>query len=202
MSRLIAICGVDGAGKSTLLANFEQRASLTNAGFVRKERRCSVELVERFGTAGPQARRSWSQGAFAECVAIATVFDFSYHYDQVIEPALASHDYVICDRYMHCYQAYLEAVGSKWPAEHFFEKMKRADLVIHLDLPAETAFERCVNRGGAGEDEDEAVLDKFGNAYRTILTRCDQSPVVRIDATLPPEEVFARALSAVEAYAS
>lgn len=201
MTVVVAICGVDGAGKSTLRQALADRLALPRVAFIAKDRRTSVELLEQYGFHKPDSRRNWINGPFAQCAAIATVFDFMYHYDQVIVPAMASHDYVICDRYKLCYQAYLAAVGAEWPAHRFFGGVRPADLIIYLDLPAVRAAERYARRGGAGEDENPEVIARFGECYRALLADYPESQVVCIDATRPPQDVQAMALAAIERHA-
>lgn len=201
MTQLIAICGVDGAGKSTLLRALAEQLALPDSAYVAKERRTSVELLSLYGFDESDRRRNWISGTFAQCAAIATVFDFMYHYDQVILPAVAEYDYVICDRYKQCYEAYLAAVGAEWPARSFFQRVRPADLILHLDLPAASAVARYDERGGAGEDENEEVIARFGECYRRLFNDYAESPVVQIDATQSKQAVYRTAATAIGKYA-
>ncbi len=201
MTILVAICGVDGSGKSTLCRSLADRFTSPRAAHIAKERRTSVDLLSRYGFETSDPRRNWISGPFAQSIAIATVFDFMYHYDQVILPAIETYDFIICDRYKLCYQAYMQAVGAEWPAERYFTCVRPADLLIYLDLPASAAVARYAERGGAGEDENMDVIERFGNSYIELLATYNESPVARIDATQTPKAVYEATIAAIEGHA-
>lgn len=200
MTRLIAICGVDGSGKSTLCRALSQLNAPPEAVYLAKSYRNSTELVARYGFDSSDPRRNWAGGTFAQCAAIATTFDFLYHYDQVILPALAMHQHVVCDRYKQCYEAYCAAVDVQWPLQSLFGRVRHADLVLYLDLPPDAAAARYAERGGASEDENLETIKRFSASYRRLFARYTDCPVVRIDATLPPHDVQHVALGAIEKY--
>jgi len=196
MTRVIAICGIDGAGKSTLFRRLQESGSFPGE-YISKSDRTSVELLTRFGPQAGSPLRNWFQGSFARVAAIAATFDFLRHFELRVQPRIDRAKALICDRYSVCYGAYASAVTEDWRGIEMLERIRPADLVIYLDLPAELAALRYIERGGAGEDESVAVMKRFRVGYEHVL-RHVSSKVVRIDASLARDIVYEQALKAME----
>ncbi len=106
------------------------------------------------------------------------------HVETVLRPKVEQGEWIICSRFSDAtmaYQGYARGVD--------LAKVKTVANVVHgdfnpdislfLDLPAETAAERRIERGEASdrfEDEDIAFMKKVRNAYLDIAkqepTRC------------------------------
>ena len=190
--------GVEGSGKSTLAANLAGR--LERAGHVvlrtREPGGCSLGrdiralLLDCGRTAVPRAEL------------YLFLADRAQHVEEVIRPALARGEWVLCDRYADSTIAYQgggrgmdegwlqrlndDAVGGLWP-----------ELTFLLDLPEETGLERAMRRNaqsGLSEKEGrfEAESLAFHRRVRTaFLKRAQAFPArfVTLDATRTPEEV-------------
>jgi dTMP kinase len=100
------------------------------------------------------------------------------HIDQVIRPALARGDWVICDRFSDSTRAYQGALGQSDP--NFLAALERVtldglkpDLTLILDLPSEIGLARAAARRGTEatdrfETEDAAFHESLRNAFRAI----------------------------------
>jgi dTMP kinase len=100
-----------------------------------------------------------SYGAFAEALLFSV--DRLYHVDEVIKPALASHQWVICDRYIDSTRVYQGSVGFVQPCIlRALERLTVGDLyptlTFVLDLSPEIGLTRARQRTGGGNDRFEA----------------------------------------------
>ena len=97
------------------------------------------------------------------------------HIEQVIEPALARGDWVVCDRFTDATYAY-QGGGRGIPDQHiqvietWVQSGLRPDLVLVLDLEIELGLERAGARGEA---------DRFEREQETFFTRVRQKYLER-----------------------
>ncbi len=181
--------GIDGCGKSTQAARLD--VVLRKAG---KE----VLLTREPG--------DWSQGCALRSVLLGGnlkhptteillfMADRCEHVKQVIEPALSSGKFVICDRFSDSTRAY-----QCWGRGQDRQKVEdlimwlgipEPDLTFWLDLSLDDALVRRKSRG---------VIDRFEIEERRFHRRVEEGfkklaeeypdRIVRIDATLPEEQV-------------
>lgn len=102
------------------------------------------------------------------------------HIKQVIEPALAKGQWVICDRFTDATYAY-QGGGRDFSMqkiawlEAFVQKSLTADLTILLDLPVAIGLERAANRSEPDrfESEKKSFFEKVRNTY---LQRAKEEP--------------------------
>lgn len=133
----------------------------------------------------------------------------SIHLENLIRPALARGEWVICDRYTDATRAYQGAgrgVDADW-IEHLAHEVHAGiepDLTILLDLPVmvglDRARQRRVARGEAVADrfESETVefFERVRSRYLQLAATAGRKFVV-IDATQPVEVVVAAARDAL-----
>jgi dTMP kinase len=177
--RLIAFEGLDGSGKSTQISRLAQ--SLRQAGHD------PVVTAEPTGGEFGRLIRAMASGRAPRVAPEEElrwfVEDRREHVASCIEPALATGRPVLTDRYFLSTVAYQGAAGLD-PARILAESEAEfpiPDLVLLLDLDAETALERVRARGAQLEGAFEARerLEKVASIFRQVerdyLTRIDAS---------------------------
>ena len=192
--------GIDGAGKSTQLALFAEDLRAAGYRVTRTREPGGTALGERLrelllapGAAppAPEAELAMMFAARAQ------------HAAEVIRPALARGEIVLCDRFTDASEAYQGVgrglgrdaiadlhrilLGDLWP-----------DITVILDLEPATARARSRGRGRADRIEAEglAFLSRVRQGYREIAAREPERCIV-IPAEQPPEAVHAAIADAV-----
>lgn len=125
------------------------------------------------------------------------------HVAQVIEPALARGDWVLCDRYLDASVAY-QGGGRELGAEFVVDLHARLgvtlepDLTILLDMPVAEGLARMAARGAPDRIEQEG-LAFFERARDAYLSRATAEPdrIVVIDASRPLDAVQAAIAAAM-----
>ena len=121
---------------------------------------------------------------------------------EVIEPALAAGQWVLCDRYADASYAY-QGGGRGQPEariaglESWACDGVKPDLTLLLDLPVETGRARAAGRGEADriEAEADAFFERVRGSYRARAAAEPERFRV-IDASLSPAQVLAAAIEA------
>ena len=173
----ITVEGGEGAGKSTNIAVVEQW--LAEAGI-----RC-VLTREPGGTPLAEAMRQLLLEVRDEPVAptaeLLLMFAArSQHIAEVIEPALARGDWVVCDRFTDATYAY-QGGGRGLPGhdiavlEDLVQGSLRPDLTLLLDAPVELGLERAGQRGELDRFEQEQVAF-FERVRQCYLGRASADP--------------------------
>lgn len=199
--RFIAFEGGEGAGKSTqarLLADALRARGLT-----------VVVTREPGGTPGAEAIRSlllsppgegWPPQAEALLFAAAR----ADHVAQLIRPALARGEWVICDRFVDSSRAYQGGAGglgddAVTTLHAFGSGGLRPDRVILLEGDEAALAGRLAARGEAAD----AIEGRPAEYHRAVaaafraLAAADPQGFARIDAIGAPEEVHTRILVAL-----
>lgn len=173
----ISIEGMEGVGKSTAVVYLHEL--LTKAKVSHHVTR------EPGGTEIAEAIRQILLRSFHEPMAIETELLLmfagrSQHIEQVIKPALAGGDWVLCDRFVDASYAY-QGGGRGLPAERIAMLDQwllgdlKPDLTILLDAPVEVGMARVRQRGGFDRIEQEKP--EFFNRVRTVyLDRAKKFP--------------------------
>jgi dTMP kinase len=191
----ITLEGPDGSGKSSLLRRLS--AHLAAAG-------CDVVATrEPGGTALGEALREalLEQPMEHESEVLLMFAARREHVVQVIEPALARGDCVVCDRFTDATYAYqggghgvsLELIGT---LERHVHAQCNPDLTLLFDVPGTVSRERLDRMRAKGraldkfEREPQAFFDRVRAAY---LSRAAAEPARFriIDSTRPPDQVRA-----------
>ena len=194
--------GTEGSGKTTQ----QQRV----AAFLRERGHAVVTTKEPGGTPLADRIRAILLDSANVIDPIAEVFLFAasrrQHTMEVIEPALARGEIVLCDRYADSTLAYqgfgrLIDLDRLRALNHWATDALQPDVTLLFDLPEETGLRRAVSRNaGAARDEGrfEAEDLRFHRRVREgYLAMATAEPrrfaVVGADCTV--DDVFARTLA-------
>jgi dTMP kinase len=133
----------------------------------------------------------------------------SIHLDNLIGPALARGEWVVCDRFTDATRAYQAAgrgVSRAWIEElaQAVHPHLRPDCTLLLDLPVETGLARSKKRAGnAPADRFEAEPAQFFERVRAAyldLARHEPQRIHIIDAAQPLPQVELRIETALAAF--
>lgn len=194
--KFISIEGIEGAGKSTQISFIQ--AFLENQGIN------VVVTREPGGTAlGEQIRELLltprDEGMSDDAELLLMFAARAEHIHQVIKPALARGDWVLCDRYVDATFAY-QGGGRGIDRERiqliadWTLKGLQTDLTFLFDLPVEVGQSRVVKRQQKKdrfEQEKAAFFQKIRDCY---LARAEQEPerIKIIDASRDIEAIQAQ----------
>lgn len=195
---LIAIEGIDGAGKSTLAqAVF---AALIQRGFdvILTKEPGGTELGKEIRTI-VQAQTT-PISAKAQYLLFAA--DRAQHFDELIIPALEQNKLIISDRLADsslAYQGYGQGLdlniikkNNEWAMNG-----KKPNLTIFVNIPVETALERCNKRGALSAYEKKEFLHKVKKGFETLYYQ-NRNDVIEGDGTDSPEELCTLTCAAIE----
>jgi dTMP kinase len=192
--RFITFEGGEGTGKSTQAALLADRLKTHGLGVVLTREpggSPGAEVIRHVLLSG--AAKPF--GAHAEAILFAAARDD--HVRQVIQPALESGHWVICDRFADSTRIYQGSLGNVDARlirglERISVGDTKPDLTFILDLPAEVGLDRAARRSGEGADrfESEALEfhKKLREAYRELAER-EPERCVMIDADPGAKEV-------------
>ena len=172
--KFISIEGVEGAGKSTNIEAIKQYLEGKNIDFVVTREPGGTILAENIRGLLLQV----SDEAPAELTELLLIFAArAQHLEKVIQPALESGRWIICDRFTDATYAYQGGGrGLKTSVIADLESMVhdelRPDLTIILDLDPETGLARAKERGELDrfENEKNEFFEKVRSAYLDIAT--------------------------------
>lgn len=199
--KLITLEGGEGAGKSTVIAALAGR--LREHGIVLRQAR------EPGGTVVGEAIRGvlLDPSLRGLCAPTELLLMFAARaqlVNELIEPALARGEWVLCDRFTDASFAYqgggrglepgLIAELERWAVR------RRADLTLLLDLPVDAGLARARARGGEGdriEQEPEQFFERVRAAYRVRAAQ-EPSRWRVIDASQSQAHVAASACRALD----
>ena len=197
-ARFITFEGIDGAGKSTHIDAVAQRLRDGGAAVLCTREPGGTELAEKLRELVLHS----PMDALTEALLVfAARRD---HLQQVISPALARGDTVLCDRFTDATFAYqgagrgfdLQLLGQ---LEHWVHGNLQPDLTIWFDLPAAMAAER--RAGARAPDRFERQETEFFERVRSgYEARMHAAPhrIVRIDSSVSKEAVSRQIVSALE----
>lgn len=198
----ISFEGIDGAGKSTHIARVAQ--------MFEAQGRVVTLTREPGGTALAEQIRALVLSAPMDGMTEALLLFAARrdHIAQVIVPALAREEVVLCDRFTDATFAYQGAGrGFDWEMlatlEHWVQNGLHPDTTLWFDLPPATAAARLRQTRDSSdrfEAESQAFFEKVTQGY---ARRCAAQPqrFARIDASQSPEAVWAQVLDTLAARA-
>ncbi|WP_216903864.1 dTMP kinase [Synechococcus sp. CCY 9618] len=196
--RFLVLEGIDGCGKTTQIEAL--RAWLPASGLMGPGARLVVTR-EPGGTALGRALRALllsppedaAPSSLSELLLYAA--DRAQHVEACLRPALASGDWVLCDRFTGstaAYQGY--GRGLSLATIHQLETLAtaglEADLTLWLDLPLAGSLRRRGDRPADRiESAGDAFLQRVSDGFATLAR---QRGWQRVDGGLPREQVTAR----------
>ena len=201
--RFVTLEGIEGAGKTTVARVLSEW--LASRGVTARVTR------EPGGT--PLAERVrkivLDRGDEAVSPRAETLLMFaarSIHVENLIRPALARGEWVVCDRFTdasRAYQGYGRGMDLAW-----IEQLAGAvhgdlqpDCTLLLDLPVEVGLQRARNRSGMAADRFEAEAAEFFERVRQgylQIARSDPKRVRVIDAAAALTSVTQQVMRALE----
>ena len=205
--RFITLEGIEGAGKSTVAAALAAALRAHGLTVVATREPGGTPLAERLREVVLQRG---TERIAPEAETLLMFAARAVHVENLIRPALARGEWVICDRYSDATRAYQG--GGRGVSASFIETLSgevlggfTPDLTLLLDLPVMTGLERAhARRRAAGdgdvdrfESETVAFFDRVRARYLEIAT-ADPGRVRVLDAT---KSAAALAQDAVDASA-
>lgn len=204
--RFISLEGIEGAGKSTVARGIAAALRALGISVVETREPGGTPLAERLREVvlergderlSPQAETLLMFAARA------------VHIDNLVRPALARGEWVLCDRYTDATRAYQG--GGRGVSREFIESLSREvlggltpDLTLLLDLPVETGLQRAHARRKAAGDGDadrfEAETVAFFERVRARyleIAAAEPQRVRVLDATRQPLPLLESAMDAL-----
>ena len=188
--RFITFEGMDGAGKSTQIAHA--------ADWLRMRGESVLLTREPGGTPLGESLRALllHEAMHADTEALLMFAARREHLAQVIEPALARGEWVLCDRYTDASFAY-QGGGRGIDAarlgvlEQWVQRGLQPGLTLLFDLPCEVAAQRLAASGGDPDRFEREQADFFNRVRAAYLERATAEAVrIRvIDASASPDLV-------------
>ena len=199
--RFITFEGIDGAGKSTHIAAVAQRLRAAGTTLVSTREPGGTPLAETL-------RGLVLNTAMDAMTEVLLVFAARRdHLQQVIVPALARGDTVLCDRFTDATFAY-QGAGRGLPMGFLTELEARVqgelqpDLTLWFDLPAEMAAQRRAQARSADrfEQQDLEFFERVRSGYEARAVAAPQR-FARINAALDRDTVARQITAVLEARA-
>jgi len=177
MSHLISFEGIEGCGKTTQLK--------LAAKFLRKSHIPVLTTEEPGGTPLGQKIRKLllNRGSFdicAEAEMLLFVAARAQHCREVLRPALARGQWILCDRFSDAtvvYQGFVRGIDDTWirKLDTFATSSLKPRLTLLFDLPAETGLRRAMQRmTGIPENSREDRFEQEGQQGQSYAGKVDQ----------------------------
>lgn len=191
--KFLTVEGTEGVGKTTNITFIKNWLQGNGIDFVATREPGGTPLAEELRELLLKPRTE----KVHETAELLMVFAArAQHLAQVIEPALARGQWVLCDRFTDATYAYQGGgrqmdVNTIATLENLVQKSLRPDAVFLLDIPVQLGLERARGRGELDrfEQEDIAFFERVRAAY---LNRARQDRRYRvIDASQTLEQVQA-----------
>lgn len=200
--KFISFEGTEGVGKTTVIAAVAQALSEQGIDFIQTREPGGSPFAETLRSLllDPQVRMADDSELLLMFAARAD------HLATVIQPALAQHTWVLCDRFIDSTVAY-QGFGRNHGKAEELAKIQLLidnfvpvlpDVTIWLDLPVLQGMQRAKNRGKLDRFEQEKVAF-FERVYQGFASQAKRSPerVKRIDASGEVTAVVERVMAAI-----
>lgn len=193
----IAFEGIDGCGKGTAMRGV--------AGLIFELGKEYDVLMTREPTAAfseirRRLRKGMDPAEDSRWYARNFVADRRFHVKRLIEPALASGAFVLCDRFALSTLAYQHTQGI--PLKELLtmhEGIIVPDLTILFDCPSKKAFLRRQKAGATDVfDKDSAFLSRLRDNYLMIARRRLYPRIRVVDSGMDAESVLEAAMREIE----
>ena len=191
--RFITVEGGEGAGKSTLMSRIADWLQDHGHHVIKTREPGGTELAEKIR----EIILSEAHTALCDQAELLLLFAArAQHLAELIRPALARGDFVLCDRFTDATWAY-QGGGRKMSLdliaqlEGMVHGDLQPDLTLLLDLPVETGLERAFQRGRADRIEQEPVefFERVRAAYLQ-RARMQSARFAIVDASVGVERVW------------
>ncbi len=200
--RFITLEGGEGAGKSTMMERVAGWLRVSGQRVVRTREPGGTILAEKLRDILLDRNNLLLSGKAELLLMFAAR---AQHLDELIRPALARGDCVLCDRFTDATWAY-QGGGRGLPREDIavLETLVHGDLqpdlTLLLDLPVDQGLRRASRRSEADRFEQEPP-DFFGKVRQAYLDRAAADPerFAVIDASPGIEEVWAQIHAVLQA---
>jgi dTMP kinase len=201
--RFITVEGIEGAGKTTCLEII--------AAAIAERNRSLVQTREPGGTPLGEALRevllSHRHDGMADDTELLLMFAArSEHLHAVIEPALASGTWVLCDRFTdatYAYQGFGRGIDIAriQTLENWLPGARRPDLTLLLDVPVAIGLQRAGKRSVPDRFERQAAafFERVRAGYLELARRAPERFRV-IDAAQPITQVANDVRSAINEF--
>ena len=170
--KFITIEGGEGAGKSTMMDRLADWLESHGHSVVRSREPGGTVLAEKIRAILLDDRH---EELSSQSELLLVFASRAQHLEELIRPALARGDTVLCDRFTDASWAY-QGGGRQMPSEWIaaLEQMVHGDLqpdlTLLLDLPVEQGLKRVSRRGEADRFEQES-LEFFRRVRQAYLAR-------------------------------
>ena len=192
--KFLTIEGTEGVGKTTNIAFIKQWLEDQGISYIATREPGGTPLAEEIRDLLLMPR---AESIDETCELLLMFAARAQHIAQVIEPALARGEWVLCDRFTdatYAYQGGGRGVDQQKIAEleQLVQGNLRPDLTLVLDIPVEKGLERARARGEMDRFELEQQ-NFFEKVRATYIARAMLSPdhYRIIDASLPLDQVKA-----------
>ena len=193
--RFITIEGGEGAGKSTMMSRVAKWLESAGHRVVRTREPGGTDLAEKLREILLD-RNNISLSDLAELLLVFAAR--AQHLAELIRPALARGDWVLCDRFTDATWAY-QGGGRGLPRDEIASLEAivhgdlQPDLTLLLDLPVELGMRRAARRSQADRFEQESTLF-FKQVRDAYLERAEAAPerFAVIDASRNMDEVWSQ----------
>ena len=192
--KFITLEGIEGAGKSTVARFVCESLRARGLSVLATREPGGTPLAERV------RQIVLERGTESLSPVTETLLMFAaraLHVDNVIRPALARGEWIVCDRFTDATRAYQGS--ARGVPSTLIEQLAQAvhgdlapDLTLLLDLPVAAGLARARARTGAVSDRFEAETVTFFEQVRAgylAIARGEPARVQVIDAAAPLEEV-------------
>ena len=201
--QFITVEGTEGVGKTTNIAAIRQWLDDKGISFTATREPGGTPFAEEIRDLLLSPR---DDVVDENCELLLMFAARAQHISQVIEPALARGDWVLCDRFTdatYAYQGGGRGIDQEKIAqlEGLVQGDLRPDLTLILDIPVELGLARAQERGEMDrfEQEQQVFFEKVRAVY---LARAAQAPARYrlIDSSKPLDEVKASIAEVLEAF--
>lgn len=199
--RFITVEGGEGAGKSTMMAHIMNWLEQHGHRVVRTREPGGTQLAETIR----EILLDKDNDSLSDLAELLLVFaSRAQHLEEVIRPALARGETVLCDRFTDATWAY-QGGGRRISAddiatlEELVHGDLQPDLTLLLDLPVEQGMSRAMNRSESDrfESESRGFFQRVREAYLQ-RARTEPGRFAIIDASRPLAEVRKQIEQALE----
>lgn len=200
--KFITLDGIEGAGKSTNLRFIQHYLQARDIPLLITREPGGTPLAEDIR----QLLLHREGETISQATELLLVFAArAQHIHQVIEPALAAGQWVLCDRFTDATYAYqgggrqMDCAAITW-LEHWVQQSLQPDLTLLLDVPVELGLQRAASRGSPTDRFEQERHEFFVAVRQAYLARAVSAParITVIDAAQTLTDVQQQLIAALQ----